>query len=320
VTIDSDVELEWTQHRISDLEKLLVGARQQYSESPQTLTDILALYEHELDELQSDVRLYLGLSKGVSAPVELGFETKDGASGTTTLSALEGVVYGFRRLLVSVGERLAQGKTRASGRPEARIQRAVDFRVTGISPGSFNLLLDFPMPPEAEVDDSTRDLADRSLDLLEQAGRWADSGVGAPPAIIADPELRQVVLDGLQSLAPSEASSINWIEIRRKTPLRLPPLRLTSKTYRRIGSMIEANTPSETAVVRGTLREIDLEHRSFELLTQEGTKEKCKVSDALLTLALDCIHAQRVVLVRGTKSEGHLEVLSIETITDPGSA
>jgi hypothetical protein len=318
MTIDSDVELEWTQKRITDLENLMVGARQRYSESPRTLTDILALYTHELDELQSDVRLYLGLTKGASAPVELGFETKDGATGTTTLSTLEGVVYGFRRLLVSVGERLAEGKTRVSGRPEAKIQRAVDFRVTGISPGSFNLLLDFPMPPEAEIDDSTRDLAERSLDLLEQAGRWADSGEGAPPAIIDDPDLRQVVLDGLQSLAPSEASSINWIEIRRKTPLRLPALRLTSKTYRRIGSILEAGTPSETAVVRGTIREIDLEHRSFELVTQEGTKEKCKVSDALLALALDYIHAQRVVLVRGTRGEGPLNALSIEAITDPG--
>jgi hypothetical protein len=316
LTIDSDAELEWTQERIVDLVHSLAEARRSLAESPGTLTDLLSLYQHELDELQSEVRAYLGLSRVEAAPVELGFETKDGASGTTTLSALGKVVNGVGGVLTSIGERLVEGRVRESGRPQARIMRAVDFRVVGVAPGSFNLLLELPLPPEEELDEETRNLGERSLNILEEAAQWINTDDRVPPGALADPGFRQLVLDGLKSLAPSDASTIKWIELRRKGAVGVAPTRLTRETYHRISEIMEGSAPSESVVIRGTLREIDLEHGAFDVYTSERVKQRCKAVGALLTQALDHIHSQTPVLVRGVRSGATLDVISIEQIAD----
>ena len=317
MTISSDAELELTQARIASLERTIAQARQSLANSPRALADLGALYQHQLDEFEADVRDYLGLSRSVSAPIELSFETEDGTAGTASTHALETVLESFRKTVTAIGEHLAGGSVREQGRPVARIGRAVDFRVTGVGLGSFRLFLELPVPPVAEIDESTQNLAERSLDFFDEMVRWVESGDDTVPSILEDADARRVFLSNLKGLAPSDLSPITWVEVRRRQPLSYPPTRLTAHTYHRIGQIIERSAPNVTVAIKGRLREINLERESFELLTPEGRTERCKVSPTLLQEALDHIHTQTPVLARGTKQKGgFLSVVSIEPLSE----
>jgi hypothetical protein len=318
VTIDSDAQLELTQQRISELEKAISSARRRFADSPRAAASLVSLHQHQLDELQSEVRDYLGISRTVTAPVELSFETKDGTNGTASLSSLTAIVESFRGALTRIAESLVAGTVRSVGRPPARIARAVDLRLIGIANGSFRLLLEYPVSAPEGEEGGLADIVDRSLDVLDETIRWVESGESSPPAALENPSVRMVALSEVSKLAPSEAGSVSWVELRRSRPLRRPPRRLTALSSTAATRLLEASLPSEAVLVTGTLRAIDLDRNSFVVVTKEGRRHRCSLPPSLQAAAVPFILSQEPIVVRGTKHGSILEGATIEPAREPG--
>lgn len=312
MTIGSDAELELTQQRIVELERAIAGARRRLTDSPRAASSLVALHQHQLDELQIEVRDYLGISRQVTAPVELSFETKEGTAGTTSLSTLTTIVEAFRGALTNIAETLTSGTVRSVGRPPARIARAVDLRLVGISNGSFRLLLEYPIIDTAVEDEELKDIVDRSLDVLDETIRWVDSGEATAPASLSDVSLRAVALSEVSKLSPSEAGSVSWVELRRALPIKRPPRRLTAMSSSAASRLLGAALPSEAASVTGTLRAIDLDRNSFVILTKEEKRLKCSLPPSLQAAAVPFILSQEPVIVWGTKRGSLLVGATIE--------
>ena len=314
MTISSEAELERTQGRIAELERGMVSARQRLSTNPTALAHLLSLQDRQIEQLHAEVREFIGIGGQPTAAIELSYDTKDGTSGTTSLSTLATVSDNLRSALTNIAETIIKGTARASGRPEARVARAVDLRVTGISSGSFVLQLEYPIPQDADAAVTTEDLADLALSIVEDAARWIESGATEPPPSLVTGVLRDVALAELRRLAPSEGSTIHWIQLRR-TALAVPPIRLTRDTSRRVNALVEKSLKTETVSITGLLREIDLDKQSFELRDPQETLHKCSIDVPLLIEAARYVAAQQTVRVRGSRTGRVLHVSVIEPLT-----
>ncbi|MCI4357720.1 MAG: hypothetical protein L3J95_05085 [Thermoplasmata archaeon] len=315
MSISSGEELVLTQARIAELEQTILAARHRFSGSPHARENLAGLYQHQLRELQHEVDEFLGVSGLPAGALELGFETKDGASGVTTLSALGEAVNSLRGAITSIAETLLEGTVREIGRPKADIARAVDLRVVGVSPGSFNLELEYPALP-AEAGEGMRDLAERSLQALEDGLRWVDSEANQPPASLEAENLRKVVLSGVRKLSPTPAGPVSWVQLRRVSPLRLPPVRATTETLRKANAIAERSLKPEAKRVVGHLREIDLDKHTFEVSGEEGKRTVCTIDAAQQEEALVHIASQRLVMVTGTVEKKRLHVETLEPVRD----
>jgi hypothetical protein len=319
VTLSSSEELVNTQGLVAELQQTIAMTRRRLSASPHSQVDLIHLYENQLRELQNEVDEFLGISHAHAGVVELGFETRDGSRGVTTLSALGQAVDALRGAITSIAENLAEGTVREVGRPKVRIARAVDLRVVGVSEGSFNLELEYPIPEEGEAE-NLRDLAERSLNVLEDGLRWVDRGGESPPVSLESEGLRKVVLSEIRKLSPTPGGPISWIQVRRQSPLRLPPVRATAETLRKANAISERSIRTEARRIVGRLREIDLDRATFELVGSEGARVTCAIDSSLAAEALEHIAAQRVVMVTGTLTNKKLQVETMEPIRGGGES
>ena len=317
MTISSDVELQWTQQRIAELERTIASARRRLVDSPQAAADFVTLYQHELSGLQRSVGEFLGIDATPSSAVELGFETKDGGIGATTLSALGSVVDGLRVALTTIGERLMGGETRIVGRPFANISRAVDLKVVGFKPGSFRLLLEYPRPAE-EDQAELGNLAERSLGVLEDALIWVDSGADTPPESLKDDGLRRLALAEVRRLAPSEVSNISWVDLKRTRAGRPSLVRVTPETLQKANSVLEKALEAEPVTLAGHLRAIDLDKQVFGITTTDGKRKRCIIEPQLLNDAVSYIANQQLVVARGNRKARKLRIVSLEPIRETG--
>jgi hypothetical protein len=315
MTISSEVELQRTQQRIAEVERTIASARRRLAGSPQASADFVTLYQHELSELQRSVGEFLGIDATPSAALELGFETKDGGIGATTLSALGSVVDGLRVALTTIGERLIGGETRIAGRPFAKISRAVDLKVVGFKPGSFRLLLEYPRPAE-EDEAELGDLAERSLGILEDALAWVDSGAEIPPESLKDEDMRRLALTEVRRLAPSEVSNISWVDLKRTKGGRPSLVRVTPETLQKANTVLEKALEAEPITLAGHLRAIDLDKQAFGITTTDGKKKRCVIEPQLLSDALSYITNQQLVVARGNRQAGKLRIVSLEPIRE----
>jgi hypothetical protein len=319
MTISSEVELQWSQQRIAELERTIASTRRRLAGSPQASADFVTLYQHELVELQSSVGEFLGMDVTPSAAVELGFETKDGGIGATTLSALGSVVDGLRVALTTIGERLAGGETRSVGRPFAKISRAVDLKVVGFKLGSFRLLLEYPRPAE-EDQAELGDLAERSLDVLEDALAWVESGVEVPPESLRDDGLRRLALTEVRRLAPSDVSNISWVDLKRTRDGKPSLVRVTPETLHKANTVLEKALEAEPITLVGHLRAIDLDKEVFGITTTDGKKKRCIIEPQLLSDAVSYIANQQLVVARGNGGARSLRIVSLEPIREANPA
>lgn len=316
MTISSDVELGLAQQKVGDLERAIASTRRRLAQSPQAVKDVTMLYQHDLDELRHEIGVFLGTEGTLSAPLEFAFETRDGGSGTTSLSALSGVAEGLRIALTTIAEKLAGGEVRTIGRPPARIARAVDLRVVGFAPGSFRLLLEYPSL-DATEEPELAGLAERSLSVLEDAIEWVDSGSEDPPETLHDADLRRLALAEARRIAPTPASNLAWVEIKRGGSGRSAPVRVTTDTVGKVNNYLERALEAEPVSLIGKLRAIDLDQQSFAIVTSEGRKRRCVLEPQLIADALGYIASQQPVMARGNRfGSSRLKIVSLEPVRD----
>ena len=316
--INSRDQLELTQQRINELELSLASARRRLGGNKEVISNIVSLYQNPLEELEGEIRQYLGLSVNPTAPFEIAFDTKDGTNGTATLSSLLGVAEGFRHALISVGEKLSNKTARSVGRPPMKVSRAVDLRIVGITNGSFRLLMEFPVVTPDQKEEEIKNLVGNALDVLYDTARWVESKESAIPQSIEDSSLREVALSEIRRLSPTENSTVSWVEFKRNMASPREPARLTVATLRAANSIIESATKAEVRSLAGKLRAIDLDRSTFSIEDLDGKRHKCSIPKILLKEALSTIVSQSRVIVRGHRKSrsGVFEVITLEPIKD----
>ena len=314
--INSRDQLELTQQRINELELSLASARRRLGGNEEVISNLVSLYQNQLEELESEIRQYLGLSLSLTAPIEIAFDTKDKTDGTATLSSLSTVAEGFRHALISVAEKLFNKTVRGVGRPPMKVSRAVDLRVVGITNGSFRLLMEFPVATPDRKEEEIKNLVEGALEVLDDTARWVESKGSAIPQSIEDLSLREVALSEIRRLSPTENSSISWVEFKRNVAFPHEPVRLTAATLRAANLIVESTAKAEVRSLTGTLRAIDLDKRTFSIEVLDGKRHKCSIPKILLKEALSTIVSQSRVIVRGHRKSrsGVFEVITLEPI------
>jgi hypothetical protein len=313
MSIESPAELTHAQQRIAELQRTIASARTRLAAAPRGSLHAVALQDKQLEQLQGEVREYLGLSPTPSAAIEFAFETRDRSTeGTATLKMLEDAVGALRGALTNIAVNLVEGRPRLRGRPPERVARAVDFRVVGIGRGSFRLLMEYPVSTTDTEGEQDYDLADRTISILEDAAKWVDSESSSPPPSLADDNLRNVALTEVKRLAPGPGSGMSWLELRRTGGVRLPPVRFTATTATRVNRIIESRLTEETLSLTGQLRAIDLDNLDFHLTDKAGQRHPCRFEEGLLSEALGYIVSQQPVVVRGVRKGRTLHVFVLE--------
>jgi hypothetical protein len=319
MTLSSQAELEHTQQMIGELQRAIASAKRRLGNQPEMLDALLAIHRQQLDELYREVDEFLGFRDVPAAPVELGFQTVQGGSGTTSLTALEEVITDFRMAVTKIAEALATGTPREIGRPTAKLLRASDFQVVGVAGGSFKLLLE--MPAQTAIED--QNIAERALDVIERTAAWVDDPSKPLPNEVADDvNMKRLVLREIQRLSPTEGSQITWVQIGRSRDAARTEVRLTPATYLRASSAVAEAEPEETVSLVGKLREIDLDSETCELRTGKTGRGRvrCKLPKELVAEAIAYVGTQRAVRVRGTVSKAKkvrtLKVVAIEPLPE----
>ena len=321
MSIESPAELEHAQQRIADLQRSIASTRVRLASAPRGSLHAISLQDKQLEQLQGDVRQYLGLSPAPTAAIEFAFETRDGSTeGTATLKMLEDAVSALRGALTNIAVTLSEGKTRLRGRPPERLAKAIDFRVVGIGRGSFRLLMEYPVSTGDTEGGQDYELADRTISILEDAAKWVDSESSTPPPTLADENLRNVALAEVKRLAPGPGSGMSWLELRRTGGMYLPPVRFTATTATRANQIIESRLTEETLSLVGQLRAIDLDGLDFQLTDRAGKRHACRFDERLLPEAVGYIVSQQPVVVRGVRKGRVLEVFVLEPSRDAEQA
>lgn len=319
--INSDSELAYIRNRIASLQRLIASTRVRLAPAPSTLVHIVALQERQLEQLQNDVREYLGVNSKASSAIELSFDTDDGDAGTATLKTLEDAVTALRGALTSIAYTLVKG-SRIRSRPPDQVANAVNLRVVGVGLGSFRLLLEYPNLAVEEQADSevAEDIVDRTISVLEQAVKWVDSESPAPPSELADEKLRNVALAEVRRLAAVPGGSMRWLEIRRAAVPGSEVARFTATTATRASRIIESRLTEETLSLSGRLRAIDLDSQDFQLTDWNDQRHPCKFEEGLMLDALQYILTQQPVVVRGVRRGKSLHVSVLEQGREPEPA
>jgi hypothetical protein len=317
LTIISDSELESAQSRVATMERALAATRRRLAQSPQALSNLTTIQDHQIEQLRAEIREYIGAPLRPSAAVTVSFETKDGTNGTTSLSALAAIADNLRSALTNVAETMVRGSARIAGRPEAKISRAVDLRVVGVSTGSFGLEMEYPILSEDDSDPGLEELANLALSTIQATALWLEGDDIEGEPNLGGEAIRDVVLAELRRLSPSEGSNLEWVQIRGSRQ-SFPPARLTRQTARKVTELLERKLLTETASIVGVLREIDLDKRSFVLRDEEGSARRCTLEAPLIADAMQYISGQQLVRVRGIQRGRKLEVSVIEPLSSNG--
>ena len=200
----------------------------------------------------------------------------------------------LRKGVQAVAEFTARGML--STRPTAELKRACDLRMVALAPGSLRVAVRAPENVELA------DVAGRALDTYLDVAAWAGSGESDEhlERMLPDATARRLALAELGRLVPRQRGDIERIELSGTALGKRSPIVLARETRQRIGGAMSRLVHEQTFTVVGTLREIDLDKRTFILRNSEELSETpCDFPEELLETAKEALDKR--VEVTGTK-------------------
>lgn len=248
----------------------------------------------QLRELQQEIDVYVGLSKVYEqqADIWLRLQGPDIIWGNSPSSVLTSFLDALRKGVQTIAEYDVTGK--ASTRPHGNIRKAADFQLVALAPGSLILGLKIPqafvqatLPMEgapAAPPDIPRALAE-FLDVVV----WAASAADAPELEkhLEDAKRRRLILTLAKAFVPRPRGSVESLEIYGRRVPGGARISVDRTAYERIDVAISRTSAQEQQTFIGTLREIDLDHKNFELRSVQGGGRdvSCEFDEEILETA-----------------------------------
>ncbi|HEV3258058.1 MAG TPA: hypothetical protein VG013_14330, partial [Gemmataceae bacterium] len=294
--IKNEQQLEQTRQAIVNLEAAVAALKRDVL--PLNAERFAMMAEPVVDhirELQREVEEYVGITSAIheEAAFWLLLQGQEMAFGDTPSSVLayflDNVRRGIETAVIS-----SQHQTRRNY-PAADIKKACDLRIVDWKPGSVQVGLRLPILSHSPLEEgSIESRARRGLRTYLQVLAWVGSGQhgGQLEAIVPDAEQRRLLLRRIRKLIPGSRSEVELIELAgREVPGGTIQLRAEAreridqaisdqfdgqptKEVARIRREAPASTtagytvPSpgkgqEAATIEGSIREIDLDERTF---------------------------------------------------------
>ncbi|MBO0798531.1 MAG: hypothetical protein J2P31_06890 [Blastocatellia bacterium] len=304
--IENERQLNQTRNAIRDLEAALMSLKKDiYSVNPQRFFLMAEPIIEQIQDLRAKVDEYTGLASalGYETEVWLCLEGRDISLGSTPTSIFSAMIDILRRGVQTVAEYLQQGGVRA--RPTDEIKQACDLRIVGLTSGSVKVGLRLPAASELNADnDLAAKQAMRALDIYLKTVEWVGSGedLSLLEKEIPDKEHRRLLLNQVSRIIPRPRGGVEVVGFSGKRLLGRT-VRLRREDRDRVREAIEKTLTEEWQIVEGTLREIDLDSRSFIIRNPSETSEtRCSISqtaDDLLDIAKEALDHK--VIVMGTR-------------------
>lgn len=276
--------------------------------------------------LQAEIEAYLLAARG-EEPLWVKLEGASLHLGDASASIVTYVLDALRKGVQTVAELNLRGGL--SARPTAELNRACDFRIVALAPGSLRVAVKLPAasPDQATFPfgQAIGSVPDALRDYLRVAA-WAsrDSQASELEATLPDARLRRAILGAVRRVVPRPRGGLEAVELSGQavTAAGAETVRLQRTARKRIDEAIGHLEEVSTETHRGMLREIDLDQQGFILRTPGSLEEvKCTFSEDLLEDAKAAL--DRLVDVTGTKKvrEGRnasalLVVTSLDIVED----
>lgn len=246
----------------------------------------------QIQRLEAEVNAYVGRVDAEAATADLwvhiegdGVHWPDGPS-----SILSRSLQATRKAVQSVAEFWYSG--RIGKKPSAIVARACDLGVSTIRAGSLQFGLELPKGAD--------DLhVHEALKKLVQVASWVSQEHPAHELEeeVEDFELRAVALAGLVELAPSERDRVRYVQLSGRV-LGGRTLSLDARAHQRAQRSLSQAMHEEPARYLGTVRESDLDARTFTLRQlEEGGELLCRFLPELHDAVAAAMN--RRVVVRG---------------------
>jgi hypothetical protein len=301
--IENDDQLHRTRNAVNDLELALAALKREvYPINPQRFVVMAEPVVDQLQELRREIDEYIGVASviGREAEVWLGLQGPDIALGNTPTSVLSTMTDLLRRGVQIVAEYLQRGSVGA--RPTAEIKQACDFRIIGLAPGSLNVGLRLPDPSDLNVDnDEALQQAWKALDLYLRAVEWVGSedDIELLETEIPDNDERRLLLSQVARIIPRPRGGVEVVSFSGRS-LKDKTVRLNRQNRERVREAIKRTITETPAIIAGTLREIDLDNRSFIVRNAESSSEtRCEIrqdADDLMDIAKEALDHEVIVL------------------------
>lgn len=276
----------------------------------------------QIRQLQQELDDYAGVVAAESATAlwvrVVGQEIEWPLAPTSVMTA---ILDALRKGVQSIAELALTGEL--SSRPTAELKASADFRVAAFAPGSFRVAVQLP-----EQSDSVGEAVRTALDDYLRAAAWAgsESSEDELRRHFPDERRRRLIPTELARVAPRERGQVESVEFSGGLLRRLQvagPVALSRPTRKRINDALDASPEHRVEQYTGTLREIDLDRRSFLLRNAGGEAGEvrqvaCDFPEELLEAAKEALDKR--VRVTGSRPvserrrEPSLQVSRIEII------
>lgn len=261
----------------------------------------------QLRELQQEIDIYVGVAKVYEqeADIWLRLQGPEIVWGNSPSSVLTSFLDALRKGVQTIAEYDVTG--RASTRPHGNIRRAADFQLVTMAPGSLIIGLKIPpayVQPTLPIEGAPAVSPDipRALAEFLEVVVWAASAADAPviEGRLEDAKRRRLILSLAKAFVPRPRGSVENLEIYGRRVPGNARINIDRTAYERIDAAISRTAAQEQQTFIGTLREIDLDQKRFELrsIRGGGNDVSCEFDEDILETAAAALDHQ--IKVTGT--------------------
>lgn len=265
---NSHEELELTREQLERAERALEALRHEVlPQNPARFRLMAESYVEQIRSLRAQIDAYLGIDLLLEeqTSIAIGLEGARVHLGETAVGVLTRTLDTFRRGLQAIVEHTAGTfqQSKAGGRRKKWIEQLCDPPLIAVAPGSVRLILGEP-DTGTLFSEEDLELYRRNLKLLFAGLAWAAGEQSGDE--IDDPELRRSVLSIVRKLVPPRTGPVEAVSFRSRSAGFPKAVRLHDAARIRLDRELARLSESEEYTeVRGTIREVDLDARSFIL-------------------------------------------------------
>jgi hypothetical protein len=274
--INSDEDLRQASEHLARLQTALAALTRDLSaSSPQAFALLSEGPLYEIDKVQREIDVYIGMDDAVEQSAELWMTLRGQTMRwrESPSSVLTAYLDSLRKGVQSIAESTRSG--RYGVRPTEELKAACDPLLVGLRAGSLRVGLRFRTGGVDEAQLFTlpeEELAKSALQEFLTAAAWVASGT--PPAVLAtslmQPKHRRHILRALKGFVPRPRGAVEEVELSGRLTREAGAIVLTRGAQARIDAAFERAIEAREERYVGEVREIDLDKNTFELRNIEG--------------------------------------------------
>lgn len=280
-------QLKLTRDALSNIEDAMHSLKLKvFEKNPNLYYSMAQDYLENIEEMRREIDEFLGLTilMEYKAPLWIRLAGNYINIWNTPLSVWSSVLYNIRSSVASVAKILRNTKDI----PDNSINFFSDFEVSGIGDGSlkigFNMHTkgEYELFPKSSESDAMK-LVEEALTKILETSNWFAKGkeIEELDSLFESKSIRDFVISKTINLMPSPRSKYNVIEFSGSILPVETPIKLYSKSRKRIKEFIIKNEDEIEQECIGVIREIDLDKKHFILRQREESTVdlQCKFSE-----------------------------------------